>query len=607
MTLTMLAYALGNTLLALPLAALAWAIARTGRHPAVAHLAWVLVMIRLVMPPIAALPWLSFEVPLPRGIVAAPMASRAAVSTGREAGDSGRPLGPARRAVAGSAARAEAAGAASSAAPTAPRALPPHLVDRWTALALLWPAGTILVVAVSVLRLRRFRRALEAALSPADARVRRLAERAAADLGVPPCAGVAVIPADAAPFVWSCLGRPSVVLPASIVAEMSDDQLRLVLMHELAHVRRGDHLVRWLDWAVVAWLWWNPLAWVARRGLRATEELACDALVLRTRAAAPRLYGDCLLTVSEALIGPAIPTPPQACAMGDGSLEERMRFIMSAASTKRPSLALRALAIAVAGVSMAAGVACVGPGPAAAAAQGEARGDRTLEASVAGATSLRVDSVNGSITVVRDDAVEAMQVTAVIDGRLPWLGAADRRRLIEGARLVADKDARGSVAVRVVFPEIAAARRQPPAAAITIRTPALAEVRAESINGAIRTEGDLGELSVETTNGAIDVTGTASAVKAGTTNGAVLISLADGAAGSVDAESTNGRIVLELPAAWDGLVNASTTNGRVTARDIDGVTTRSVTGGRFRSQGGAAEGPVAKLETTNGSIEMRKR
>lgn len=48
-------------------------------------------------------------------------------------------------------------------------------------------------------------------------------------------------------------------------------------------------------------------------------------------------------------------------------------------------------------------------------------------------------------------------------------------------------------------------------------------------------------------------------------------------------------------------------DGRVTARDIDGVTTRSFTGGRFRSQGGAAEGPVAKLETTNGSIEVRKR
>jgi Zn-dependent protease with chaperone function len=573
MTLTMLEYALHNTLLALPLAALAWAIGRTGRHPAVAHLAWVLVMIRLVMPPVTAFPGLSFEVPLPRAVVAAAMPSRAAVPSGRETGVFGRPTRPPRGSVAGSADRAAGAGEA-AAAPTDPRHLPPSLVDRWTALGLLWPAGTILVATVSVLRLFRFRHALAAAT---------------------------------APFVWSCLGRPCVVLPAAIVADVSDEALTLVLTHELAHVRRGDHLVRWLDWAAVAWLWWNPLAWIARRGLRATEELACDALVLRTGGTAPRLYGSCLLAVSEALLGPALPTPSQACAMGDGSLEERMRFIMSTASTKRPSLALRLLAIAVAGVSMATGVAYVEPGSVATAAQGEAGGDRTLEASVAGATSLHVEAVNGSITIVRDDGATAMTVTAVIDGRLPRLGAAERRQLIEGAKLVADKDPRGRVAVRVEFPDIPAARRQSPAAAITIRTPELSGVRAESTNGAIRTTGDLGELSVETTNGEIDVADTASAVRAETTNGPVHITLADGAAGSVEAECTNGRIVLELPTAWDGLVNASTTNGRVTARDIDGVTTRSVTGGRFRSQGGAAEGPVAKLETTNGSIEVRKR
>lgn len=498
-------------------------------------------------------PWLSLEVPLPRAVVAAPMASRAEVSTGREADESGRPIGSARGSVAGSADRAEAAGEAAAADP---RHLPPPLVDRWTALGLLWSAGTILVAAVSVLWLLRFRHALEAASAPADGRVHRLAERAAADLGMPLGADIAVIQATAAPFVWSCLGRPCVVLPASIVREMSDDALMLVL---------------------------------------------------RTGGAAPRLYGSCLLAVSEALIGPPLPTPSQACAMGDGSLEERMRFIMSTASTKRPSFALRLLAIAVAGVSMATGVACVEPGSVATAAQGEARGDRTLEASVVGATSLHVEAVNGSITIVRDDAAEALEVTAVIDGRLPRLGAAERRQLIEGARLVADKNPRGGVTVRVEFPDIPAARRQSPAAAITIRTPELSGVRAESTNGAIRTTGDLGELSVETTNGEINVADTASAVRAETTNGAVQIALADGAAGSVDAECTNGRIVLELPAAWNGLVNASTTNGRVTARDIDGVATRSVTGGRFRSQGGPAEGPVAKLETTNGSIEVRKR
>ena len=66
MTELFLEYALGNTLLAIPLALLAWTIDRSRRYPSLAHLAWVLVMVRLVMPPIAALPWLSVSIPLPR-------------------------------------------------------------------------------------------------------------------------------------------------------------------------------------------------------------------------------------------------------------------------------------------------------------------------------------------------------------------------------------------------------------------------------------------------------------------------------------------------------------------------------------------------------------
>jgi beta-lactamase regulating signal transducer with metallopeptidase domain len=154
----------------------------------------------------------------------------------------------------------------------------------------LWLAGTVLVIAVSAVRLLRFQRMLRAACAPADPRVHQLAEKTAADLGMRFRGDIVAIPASCAPFVWSCLGHPCIVLPAPIVAEMSHDELRLILMHELAHVRRRDHLVRWLDWAVVAWLWWNPLAWLARRGLRTSEELACDALVLRTHDTAARDY-----------------------------------------------------------------------------------------------------------------------------------------------------------------------------------------------------------------------------------------------------------------------------------------------------------------------------
>lgn len=66
MTEGILEYALGNTLLATPLALLAWTIGRWRRHPSLAHALWVLVMIRFVMPPIAVVPWLSVRVPLER-------------------------------------------------------------------------------------------------------------------------------------------------------------------------------------------------------------------------------------------------------------------------------------------------------------------------------------------------------------------------------------------------------------------------------------------------------------------------------------------------------------------------------------------------------------
>ena len=653
MTLTVLEYALGNALLALPLAALAWVIGRTRRNPSVAHFAWVLVMVRLVMPPIASVPWMSFKVPVSRAMVAQPIVSRASgspVLDPRIAAQ--RTDGLATHSMVAPAARAPAAVQAAAAVSATSNGHGLASVDRWMALGLLWLAGTSVVVTVSAARLLHFRRMLRVVCAPADPRVRRLAERAAAHLGMLLRAEILVIPATTVPFVWSFFGRPRIVLPASIASGMSDDELLLVLTHELAHIRRRDHLVRWLDWAVVAWLWWNPLAWIARRGLRRTEELACDALVLRTRDTAPRSYGSCLLTVAEALNESAFRAPVQACAMGDGgSLEERIRFIMSGASSSRPSMPLRLFAMAAASVSMLAGVACVSSGqeglaapssaprsapaaPSSASAPQDAdRTSRTLQASIEGATSLHVESLSGSIKIVRDDSAKVMQVTAVIDwgdftqGTNEWtvvnvgngttitvgqgtqrsrLSAAQRKELIDSAKLVAEKDSSGRVTVRVELPE-ADGWRQLPAVNITVRTAALIDVHAESMNGAIETAGDLGKLYVETVNGEINVSGIASALQAESMNGQVRISLADSAAASVDADCTNGRIVLELPASWNGKVNASTIHGRVDTKGIDGTTDRDLVGASFEGKVGSGNGAVATLDVVNGSIEVRTR
>ncbi len=655
MTLTVLEYALGNALLALPLAALAWTIGRTRRNPGVAHFAWLLVMVRLVMPPIASVPWLSIQVPVAGASVVQPSAPRAADSSAFDFRVVEQPSESSDDSATANTTPNKTAVQASAGLSSEPQVAGPILVDRWTALGLVWLAGTALVIAVSAARLLRFRRMLRAACSSAGPRIQRLAAQAAADLGMPLRAEILAIPATTVPFVWSCFGRTRIVLPASIVSEMSDEELLLVLTHELAHIRRRDHIVRWFDWAVVAWLWWNPLAWIARRGLRRTEELACDALVLRTRGAAQHTYGSCLLSVAEALNRPAFRAPVQICTMGDGgSLEERIRFIMSEASSSRPSMPLRVLATVAASASMFAGVVCVGPAQpvlaavpseqssaqaatsSAAATRDADRSSRTLEASIEGARSLHVESMNGAIKIVRDDSAKVMQVTAVIDwtdvslwGSFPEgttinvddgettittrsaakrqrLSAAQRKDLIDSAKLVAEKDADGRVTVRVELPE-SEGWRQLPAVNITIRTAALANVHAEAMNGAIETIGDLGSLHVETLNGAIDVSGIASALRAESTNGEVRISLAENAAASVDAECTNGRLVLELPASWNGAVNASTTIGTMLVTDIDGTTTPGLTGADFKGKVGSGKGAVATLDVTNGSIEVRKR
>src|SRR4029079_5814524 len=100
------------------------------------------------------------------------------------------------------------------------------------------------------------------------------------------------------PMAWGIF-RPSVLMPADADAWPSD-RLRIVLLHELAHVKRRDCLTHLFAQMAFAAYWFNRLAWVAARHLRTERERACDDLVLATGTRGSD-YADQLLDIARVM------------------------------------------------------------------------------------------------------------------------------------------------------------------------------------------------------------------------------------------------------------------------------------------------------------------
>jgi beta-lactamase regulating signal transducer with metallopeptidase domain len=110
---------------------------------------------------------------------------------------------------------------------------------------------------------------------------------------------VVISPEMRQPAVMGALA-PTLLLPEEAL-DFSDSQLRLIMLHELAHVRQGDLFINWLLVALKAAHWWNPVYWFAVTRFRALREQACDAYALtRSAPGAGRELGELLLHFSDA-------------------------------------------------------------------------------------------------------------------------------------------------------------------------------------------------------------------------------------------------------------------------------------------------------------------
>jgi len=129
------------------------------------------------------------------------------------------------------------------------------------------------------------------------------------------------------PMTWGCW-RPAALLPAD-AAKWERERLRLVLRHELAHLRRGDYLTQTLAAVVCALYSINPLAWLAAARMRVERERACDDLVVAFGQTRPSEYAGHLLEIARQWSAAPRAALPVAKKSG---LEQRLRALLDGAN-----------------------------------------------------------------------------------------------------------------------------------------------------------------------------------------------------------------------------------------------------------------------------------
>ncbi len=317
---------LGNAAVAAVLALLALAIGLACRSASIRHAAWVLVLLKLVTPPL-------FSVPLPvlpASWEAEPPANQLSLLSASSSGTNrppiesamSEPLGGTRYRLAG--------------------------IADWALAA--WVVGAVAWFVWQGRRIESFRRRVGRA-ERAPPEVSAAASRLAASLGISNPPMVKLATGIGSPMLWGW-GRSAVVLfPRDLLVRLSPEARDTLLGHELAHFLRRDHWVRVLEFLATGLYWWHPAVWLARMGLEAAEEECCDAWVVGGLAASPRRYAEALLATVDfeaELRRPCL--PPGACTANRSArlLQRRLVMLLDASrpGRLRGGNAIRAVLVA---------------------------------------------------------------------------------------------------------------------------------------------------------------------------------------------------------------------------------------------------------------------
>lgn len=254
------------------------------KRPQLAYTLLMLVLFKALVPPILG---------SPTGVFSWILATTAA--TAREGR---RPIPRVVPVEAGSGDLARAAQPSFAQPAAAARPDPSHLEAHVAGLlAVAWLLGVAVTGCYAALKIARAR-ALLRSCSDAPSDLVEAASQLARTLGMSRPSRVVLTDRPFGPAAFGVV-RPTILLPDSLAKSLRPDQLRLILAHELIHIRRRDVLAGRIQLAAQLLWWFHPLVWWANRQASRVREWCCDREVIARLGCSPADYARGLLDVLE--------------------------------------------------------------------------------------------------------------------------------------------------------------------------------------------------------------------------------------------------------------------------------------------------------------------
>lgn len=328
---------------------------------------WMLVLVKLVLPPSLGSPisvgtWFGdrLEVPTVSLVEPEPMPVPDLESQGQE------PSPIVSDIIAPSDSMIAQPGVLPQASMPAPTEIPKTVVSlSWQGFVLL--AWSVVVIALALLLVQRafFVHGLVAQAEETNRAMLSELEDCRRRLGLHGRIGLRLSPNATSPAVCG-LVHPTILIPQSLVPRLHNHDLQAVLLHELAHVKRGDLWINLAQTLLQIAYFYNPLLWLANAMIRRTREQAVDETVLVAMGETAKQYPEILVNIAKLVFTrrPALSLRLIGVVESKSALTARIKHILSRPVPKSAKLGLLGLltivVIAAVLLPMAAGRSTVG-------------------------------------------------------------------------------------------------------------------------------------------------------------------------------------------------------------------------------------------------------